>query len=114
MNPRKAEKFWTNLRSTNHLFNKSFLPDNIDRHNLRQEMTHILGKRIHEYPPTLRKYGIGSETSYVNKRRLLQLDNPPADTEFNPNEIKFLRKMNENATAAHKNNWRFRISDHAE
>ena len=109
-----VEKFWAEMRSTTYLFNQSILPSSEQAIQLESELQHILGKRIINYPPTFREFGIGPNTSYKHKKLFLGLDKLPDRSEMTDNERKFMVCMANKAAQAQKANWSWRIVQEAE
>ena len=111
---RKAEKFWSEMRSTCYLFSKSSWPSEDQAARLVSELRDILGKRIIIYPPVLAEFGIGADTPYRLKKTFLGLDQVYNNAKTIEEDKRFFKFMAQGAGKAVKLNWQWRIAEEAE
>ncbi len=108
----RSSKYWASMRSTINLMEKS------DNHLhqqigfIQQELSDILDSGIITYPHTLKQIGIKPETTYQEKRDILNLKS--FEPNHSENEITFVKDMAYKAQNIRKSNWAWRIGQEAE
>lgn len=108
----KFRKFTGQLRTDIELSRKSKLVNDKDEDAILQEARHILDSKDIIYPPTLSKYGLSLETTYDEKKAILEtLSAKRIPNEAEKRFIKFMERSQQKST---QTNWRFRIAEEAE
>lgn len=113
----RLNAFWAEMRSTCYLVSQSNWVQEADVGALIKELDDILGRRILSYPPTLKKYGIDEKTPYQQKKLylgILQNYTKNLDEAEMVKRMRFMKLMADKAASAHKNNWQWRIAQHAQ
>jgi hypothetical protein len=107
----KHQAHWASIRQTLALCHRSEIVPDFQINAIEQELRDILDSRILVYPPTLSEYGIDKDTSFEDKKDLLQVATPQKS--ITENEKKFMESMQDKADKARKHNWRWRIAQEA-